>query len=454
MNRETDVLVIGGGPAGITFSRVVKNLDPTVRVTMFRPENHSVVYCAIPYAIEGVIAPGKVLKGDEMVVETGTELVRKKIVAVDTAARIATAEDGETCRYRRLFIATGVVPVRPPIPGFDAANVFTVKTEEDMLCLIERLKKGAKRAVVVGAGAIGIEQAQAYRAHGVEVDLVEMAGHVLPQLIDADMAEMPQKALLKEGIRLRLGSRLTLLHTVAGLVSRVEFDRGEGIELDPATDFVAVCVGMRPELEMFHASGLAVVPEGIQVDAAMRTNLPDVYAAGDCCAFYSGIDGRPLSGKLATNAVPMAKVAARTMMGIPAEYPGFFNGAATCAAHYRIGGSGFTEAIARRRGFEVYVGYGNTTSFFPMMPGATDVRVKIVADLASDRVLGGQVLAQVPTTDRIDVVTLAIQQKLTVAELAKLSYSAQPWQSFLPAKNPIVEACETALAAKRKLEAA
>jgi NADH oxidase (H2O2-forming) len=454
MQHETDVLVIGGGPAGITFARTVKQNDPTIKVTMFRPESHSVVYCAIPYAIEGLIRPESVLKGDEMVTEAGVELVRRQIVDIDLEARVATSEDGATWAFRRLLIATGAVPVRPPLLGINAANVFTVKTKENMLCLIEKLKKNARRAVVIGAGAIGIEQAQAYRAHGVEVDLVEMADHIMPNLIDQEMAGPAQEALAAAGLRLRLGTKLTRLETAGDLVKRVVLDKGESIALDPETDFVAVCVGMAPDLALFRGTALAMGHDGILVDAAMRTNLPEVYAAGDCCAFHAGIDGQAWSGKLATNAVPMAKVAARTLLGQPAEYAGFFNGAATCAGAYRIGGTGFTEREARRRGFEVYTGYGNTTSFFPMMPGTTGVRVKIVADLATDRLLGGQVMAQVPATDKVDVMTLAIQRKLTVPELAELSYSAQPWQSFLPAKNPIVEACETALAGKRSRSAA
>jgi NADPH-dependent 2,4-dienoyl-CoA reductase/sulfur reductase-like enzyme len=449
MNHETDILVIGGGPAGITFSLTVKKLDPSIRVTMFRPESHSMVYCAIPYAIEGLLGPDKVLKEDKLVTGAGVELIRKQVQGIDLQKRFAVTEDGQAYSFQRLFIATGATPSRPPVPGIDAKNVFTVKTQGDMHCLIDKLSKGVKRAVVIGAGAIGVEQAQAYRAHGVEVDLIEMANHILPNLIDSDMAGASHQALAAQDIRLRLGSRLDRLDTVNGLATRVVLDHGESITLDPEYDFVTVCTGMTPDIRLFHDKGLATTRDGIVVDANMRTNLPGVYAAGDCCSFLSGIDGMPVPGKLATNAVPMAKIAARSMLGQPTGYSGFFNGAATCVGPLRIGGTGFTEAEARRRGFAVYTGYGNTTSYFPMMPGTTEVKVKIIADQASDRLLGGQVVAQVPATDKVDVITLAIQQKLTVQELAHLSYSAQPWQSFLPARNPIVEACEVALSGRR-----
>jgi len=177
----------------------------------------------------------------------------------------------------------------------------------------------------------------------------------------------------------------------------------------------------------------------------MRTNLPDVFAAGDCCAYRSYIDGAPQGGKLATNAVPMAKVAAKTLAGIDDRYPGFINGAATCIGDWRIGSTGFTEFTAARRGFETVAGYGETTTLFPMMPGADTLKVKIVADRKSLRIIGGQILSKLPATDKTDIITLAIQQKMKIGELAHLSYSAQPWQSFFPARSAIVEACEDAV---------
>jgi NADPH-dependent 2,4-dienoyl-CoA reductase/sulfur reductase-like enzyme len=185
--------------------------------------------------------------------------------------------------------------------------------------------------------------------------------------------------------------------------------------------------------------------DGIIVNGRMQTNIPGVYAAGDCCSFVSLIDGQPVGGKLATNAVPMAKTAARVVAGRDDEYPGFINGAATCVYDFRIGSTGFTEEAAHTRDFETIAGYGETTTLFPMMPEAQPLHVKIVADKKSLRIIGGQIVSKLPATDKTDVITLAIQRRLTLKGLARLSYSAQPWQSFFPARSAIVEACEKAL---------
>ncbi len=403
------------------------------------------VYCAIPYAIEGLFDAEAVYKKDALVTGVGARLVKRSAVDVDLAAKRVVDDAGDVHEYDVLMIATGASPVRPPIPGVDARNVHTVKTQKDMFAILGAIDAGAKRAVVVGAGAIGIEQAQAYRARGLEVALVDMAPRILPNMIDPEMSAELEDLLREKGIEVILEAGIERMDTRNGSVSAAHLSDGRRIELDPERDFVCLSIGMKPDVDLFLDQGLEIERDGIVVDGRMRTNIPDVYAAGDCCRFVSLIDGRPIGGKLATNAVPMAKVAAAAVAGRDEEYPGFVNGAATCVYDRRVGSTGFTEDLARRRGIDPLVGYGETTTLFPMMPGADELKVKIVADAMNLRIVGGQVVSSLPATDKVDLVTLAIQQGLTLRELARLSYSAQPWQSFFPARSAIVEACENAL---------
>jgi NADPH-dependent 2,4-dienoyl-CoA reductase/sulfur reductase-like enzyme len=443
--KHSDLLVIGGGPAGITFSRKLKNLKPETTITMLRPEAYSMVYCAIPYAIEGLFDPTKVFKKDELVTGVGVNLVQRKAVKVDLKAKRVVDDQGETYEAETLFLATGASPIRPPIPGADAENVHTVKTQQDMEALIANVQGGAKRAVVVGAGAIGIEQAQAYCERGIETWLVDMAPRVLPAMLDDDMTEAVHQTLRENGIHLLLSAQVSSIEKQGNRAARIFIEGEEPIELDPALDFVCFSVGMKPDIELFEGQGLEINRDGIVVDSRMRTSIPGVLSAGDCCSYTSLIDEQPIGGKLATNAVPMAKIAARVLAGKDDEYLGFVNGAATCAYDLRLGATGFTEELARQRGFDVVVGWGETTTLFPMMPSAGSLKVKIVADAKDLRIIGGQVVSTLPTTDKVDTLTFAIQHRTTLKGLAKLSYSAQPWQSFFPARSAIVEACENAL---------
>ncbi len=444
--KTRDVIILGGGPAGITFARNYRKLRPGAEMAMFRPEHRSMVYCAIPYCIEGELDMEKLFKKDELVTGIGVELIRRSAVSVDFEKKTVTDETGERHGYRTLFICTGAVPVRPRMPGADAPNVFTVKTGRDTSEIIAKIAGGARRAVVVGAGAIGIEQAQAYRKKGIETWLVEAGPNVLPNMVDADMAGPPQKELESLGVKVLTDTRVESLFASAAGVDEVFLSGGDSVKLDPVRDFVCFAVGMVPDTALFLDSKLAMDRDGVIVDQAMRTNIPGVLAAGDCCSFKSAIDGAPIGGKLATAAVPMAKVAARTAAGLKDSFPGFYNGAATCVGRWRVGATGFTAAAAVKRGLEVVTGHGEATTTFPIMAEAGPLKVKIVAERSTLRVVGGQVLSDgFPATDKTDILTLAIQRRMTLKGLSRLAYSAQPLQSFFPAANAIVLACENAL---------
>lgn len=438
---HTNVLVLGGGPAGIQGSRMIKTQRPDWSVTMLRPERASMVYCAIPYALEGLIEKEKALKNDSIVTEVGIDLVRETAVAADLQGKQVKTAEGTSIRYDQIFIVTGAEPFVPPIEGHQLERIETVKNEHNMNRILGFLEGGARRAVVVGAGAIGIEQAIAFRKRGLEVHLVDLQKRILPHLTDADMSEPAHEELVELGIELHLGAKIAGFagETAVARVDLATEQGTESIELEEGVDFVVLAIGMKANVDLFDGQ-LELAPDGIVVDDRMWTGVPDTYAAGDCTQCISGIDGKPLGGKLATNAVPQAKVAARNMLGFEAHYPGIFNGAVTVVESIRIGGTGFTASYARTRGFEPVVAYGESTSRFPMMPGAKPIRVKLVADAATGRLIGGQVRGYEAVAERVDVITLALQRGMTAAELSTLSYSAQPWQTFFPAKNAIVEA--------------
>jgi len=372
---HTEVLVIGGGPGGITFSRYLKKLKPQIEVMMFRPEKHSMIYCAIPYAIEGLFGPHKTFKKNELVTDAGVTLIQRAVKEADLRAKRVVDEAGDVYTADIFFIATGAVPMLPPVSGVDAANIYTVKTQHDMEAILANINNGARRVVVIGAGAIGIEQAQAYRSRGLDVYLIDMASRVLPAMIDEDMADTIHEALLKNGIKLMLSTYAKSIEKKGEYAKRIVLSNGESIDLDAERDFICFVIGMKPDVGLFEGQGLEIDRDGIVVDSRMQTSIPGVYAAGDCCQYLSVIDGRPISGKLATNAVPMAKTAARVVAGMDEEYPGFVNGAATCVYDLRIGSTGFTFDVAKQRGIDTVSGWSETTTLFPMMPHAGKLRV-------------------------------------------------------------------------------
>lgn len=448
--KKYDVLIIGGGPAAITIAKILGKIK---KVGVIRPENYSMIYCAMPYAIEKVVALEKTFKQDSLVTESGADLIRDKVSGVNFEEKTVFTEQEQTFAYDKLVIATGSVPFLPPIEGVDFEGVYVFKWEDDLKCLNEAVRtKKHKKAVVVGAGAIGVELALALNNSGLECHLVDMAETILPNLLDPEMAVEAEAELRKSGLKLHLGSKTQKI-VGAQRAEKVVLDSGEIIDLaddDNPHGIVVFAVGMRPRVKIFENTQLEIGKLGIVVDSKMQTNIPDVYSVGDCAQYFSGITGELTEGKLATNAVPMARLLAKNMLGDNREYPGFFNGAATRVGNLYVGGTGLSEVAAQKK-YDVVTCNSELTTTFPIMPEAKPVKMKLVADRKTLRVLGAQVVSGNPVTDKVDIITLAIQSKLTVADLAGFSYSAQPYQSFFPASNLIV-ACAEGILNKVKSE--
>ena len=437
--EKYDIAVIGGGPAGITLAKM---LGGRSRMAVIRPEDHSMIYCAMPYAIEGLIEEGKTLKKDSLVTDAGAELIRTSVTGVDFDGKVVTLSDSSQITYDKLVIATGATPFIPPIPGNDLDGVTGFKTRADLNRINGLIDSGLTRTVVVGAGAIGIELALAVKARGVEVDLVDMEESVLPNLLDRDMSEPLYAELIKAGISIHLGAKVTELRGESS-VEQVVLDNGHVIQFgESPASLVVFTTGMKPSVSLVEGSEMQVGKDGIIVNEKMETSIPDVFAVGDCVQFKSGITGETVSGKLATNAVPMARIIGFNMIGQERTYPGFFNGAATKVGQYFTGGTGYSERAAQRAGIETVSGFSEVTTQFPIMPEAKKMQVKLVAEKDSHRLIGGQIVSGEPVTGRIDLLTFAIQKKATVEDLTGLSYSAQPYQSFYPAANGVVLAAE------------
>jgi len=412
--NKFDLLVIGGGPAAIT---IAKNIQDKMKVGIIRPEEHSMIYCAMPYAIEKLLPLEKTLKQDSIVTDENVDLIKDKAISVNFDNKIVTTELNGEINYEKLVIATGANPILPPIKGHDLKNVMTFKTEEDLKKILKIVDNGLDKAVVIGAGAIGIELAQALNERKVQTHLVDMIEQILPNLADKEMTEDAQESLVNSGINLHLKNRVEALKgtdSVEEIVlgnGSIRFESLDSEEKIPG--IVVFAVGMKPCVELFKDTKLAIERDGIVINNKMETNIKDVYAIGDCCQFVSGITGEFLSGKLATNAVPMGRVLSDNLLGKARVYSGFFNGAATKVNEYYIGGTGFNEATAREL-FDIEIGYAQLTTIFPVMPGAKPVKLKLIADKKTHKIVGGQIVSGAPVTDKVDQLTMIIQYGITL----------------------------------------
>lgn len=440
-----DLVVIGGGPAAITLAKTIK---ATREITIFRPEDHSMIYCAMPYAIEGIMPFEKTLKTDTLVTEVGAKLIRESIVEVDFENKSLVSESGNNYSYKQLIIATGAEPIILPIKGSDLQGVMSFKTENDLKRVINAVSDNLKEAVVIGAGAIGIELAQALNSVNVKTHLVDIFPTILSNMMDEDMIESPMKELDESGIHMHMNEKVVEL-VGKETVKAIKFESGGQINFESAP-LVFFAVGMKPSVDFLRNSRLSIGLTGIHINNKMETNIKDVFAVGDCCEFVSGITGEVVQGKLATNAVPMARMLAKNLLGEDRIYSGFYNGAATKVMAYFVGSTGLKESAAKALGYDTIVGEAEMTTAFPIMPFAKKVKVKLVVDQKTQKILGGQIVSGEPVTDKIDQITMAIQFGITVDQFAQLSYAAQPYQSFFPASNLMIQASEQIISKRKK----
>ena len=337
-------------------------------------------------------------------------------------------------------MATGAEPVVPPIPGIQVENVFVVRTPADIRAILD-YRRPDMRVAVVGAGYIGIEVACMVHEAGHDVALVELLDRVLPKTADEQFSVMAWERLVAAGIAVHLG---------AGVERFVSENDGPARDLVLAngptvpTDLVVLCLGVSPRLALFEEASIRTERDGVVVDDHMRTSAPDVYACGDCTHFQSFVTGRPTQGKLATNGIFQGKAAALNALGIERVFEGFINACVTDVLGLRLGATGLREEEAAEVGMKVVTGTGVSRNAYPMFKASREVTVKLVFDRGSEVVIGGQVAGTQGVAERMDLISLAIHQRLKIGDLATLQHCAHPLQSGVPAHNPIVMAAEDA----------
>lgn len=435
------ILVVGGVAGGASAAARARRVNEHARIVIFERDPFvSFANCGLPYYIGGEITDRAALLiatpalfRDRFRIDAR---IRHEVLSIDRAAKQVTVKNLETGEvyqegYDKLVLSPGASPLVPPIPGADAAGVFTLRNIEDMDRICEALP-AARRAVIVGAGYIGLEAAEQFVHKGLAVSIVELKEQVMP-FLDRELAEPLHREIERNGMRLELGRSVARIDTSAGRVSGVTLTDGTRID----ADLVLMSVGVRPNVELARAAGLDIgASGGIATDAFMRTSDPDIYAVGDAAEYQFGPTGVrmrvPLAG-IANRTGRLAGQHAATGRARPA--PAAWSTSIVRVFGYAAGIAGLSLHAARQAGFDANAAHIVSYHHASYYPGAAVLGVKLVYENGTGRVLGAQVVGKAGVDKRLDVVGTLIHFQGSVHDLAELDLAYAP--PFGSAKDPL-----------------
>ena len=443
MSKPQKIVVIGCSGAGALAARMLKKLSPLLDVTIIREQEEKglLTRCATPYVATGNVTVNASYKDDKIFTDQKINLVNVKAVEIDKISKKVTTADGMSYSYDKLVLATGATPVMFPIPGADLSGIFTLRTSGDAVNIFNWINsRRVKNAVLIGAGAIGLEIAYLTAQHGLKVTIIEKMENVMPSILDVDMSENLEKYIVEEGVNLKCGQ---MVESITGEkeVQSIELSSGESIK----TEMVIVSGGVRPNTNLAQNAGLEIGEFGLKVDEYLQTSDPDIYAAGDLIEYKDFVTGKPSAGRLRPNAVIGGRLIAKNILGYKLKYPAFINSFATKFFDKSIAGAGITESHATESGIETIVTQQNSISKHSMIKGRKPYTVKLIFDKESKKVIGGQIVSDDSSpVKHIDVIALAIRNEMTALDLTTIRCAGQPELSPDPGIEPISLAAESA----------
>ncbi len=445
------LLVVGGDAGGMTAASQARRLRGPRELDIVAFERgHFTSYssCGIPYFVGDVVDDL-----DTLIARTPEEFrdkhsidarTRHEVVEIDLEAgkvRVRDLERGteSTEGYDQLVVATGAVPARPPIEGIDSGNVFGVQTLDDGVVIKKTIEgERPRRAVVVGAGYIGLEMAEALVVKGLEVSVVEAAPQPMTTL-DPDMGALVADAMRGMGIDVYVSEPVEGIEATDGRVSAV-VTRNQTL---PA-DVVVLGLGARPNSELAADAGLEIGPrtKGVVVDQRMQTPVPNVWAAGDVTEKFHRISREKVAIALGTHANKEGRTAGINIGGGYETFPGVVGTAVSKVCDLEVARTGLTEAEASRAGFEFVTATVDSTTRAGYFPGSAEIKTKFIAERVSGRLLGAQILGREGAAKRIDVCATALWCEMTVDEMLNVDLSYAP--PFSPLWDPVLVAARKA----------
>jgi len=433
MEKPMKFVIIGGGACGPKTAARARRLDASAQITMLQDEELiSYAGCGLPYYISYVVksrnallvrdaATFKKISNVDVLTATRVDRIDRSAHRIDVTA---LAEGRQySIAYDKLVIATGANPVVPPIKGIDLKGVHVLKRVPDadeIKALIN--ESTSKKAIVVGAGLIGIEMVEALSARGLKVTVVEALDKVLPGILDEEISDLLADHVRSKGVTLKLGQKVVEFKGEGDRVSHVVTD-SETLQ----GDVVIFAIGVRPNSKLAKEAGLEIGPfSDIVVNEYLQTSDPDIYAGGDCVANVSIVTGKKAFVPLGSTANKHGHVIAANITGNSEKFPGIVSTACVKVFDFNTGRVGLGEKQALEAGLDVVTALISNPDKPMYYPGNKEIIIKLIVDRKTRRILGGQGTGPGDVIKRIDVLATAVTAGMTVDTMADLDLAYAP----------------------------
>jgi len=417
------IIIIGMGTGGLFSAITIKKRERDAEIVFFDKKDFDILHpCGLPYAIEGRINSFDALKSElpDMGFIKFHKHEVKKIISNEKKLLVENLKNKEISEhnYDKLIIASGGKQFIPDIPGVKLKGVFSVHGYRECFELSEYIKT-CKKAIIIGAGAIGLETSIALKRRGLDVTVVEMMKNSLPNSLDSDIAMILDDYLKEQGISLMFNSRIMEIKGKEK-VSNVVLNTNDNIK-ELETDLVVLAMGVRGNNGIVKGTDINMGKYGIITNERMQTNHPDIYAIGDCIQVKSFIDNRDTSMHLAVAAYKQGLVAGKNILGIPAKYKGALGTFASKIGDMEVAATGFHSGT---KDIETISGKAKSLTK-PSWCSGEDITLKIISD-KDGMLIGGQAIGLSGAAARINILCAAISSRASVYNLADMEMAYCP----------------------------
>jgi len=445
MEKKTEILVIGGGPAGIVSAVTARKYYSSKKILVIKDVEDGVIPCGIPYMFASLENPQDNALGSASLEQNDIDVVIDKADKVNRQEKYVQTKKGDKYFYEKLVLAMGSVPVVLPIPGIDKKGVYAIYKEMGYLKEVISQVKQIKNVLIIGGGFIGVEFAdELSKIKNMNVTLVEMLPNLFANSFDEEFSQMAECRLKEKNVNILTNTRID---AILGdeKVQKVRFSDGQELLVDA----VILGIGSKPNVQLAKEAGLEIGNcQGILVDEYMRTTSDsDVFAIGDCSCKRDFYTRRAIPVMLASTATAEGRIAGANLyqIKIVRENKGTIAIYSTYLDGLVLGSAGLTEQTARKEGFEIVVGISEGADKHPAtLPGSSKGKVKLIFSKQSGIILGGQISCGMSCAQLINVIGIAIQKRMSFTELETLQVATHPYLTSAPTMYPVIQAAQDA----------